>query len=144
MALPLMKAKYSAFSATKEMNNSSSSISAAGFQKYLHLVVSIVFLGGLAALAFILHKLHPAYFFVYLVMSIATVIVYAIDKHKAANGKWRIPEATLHLCELLCGWPGAMLAQVLIRHKNAKLSFQLVFWAMLIINTGLFAFIIFK
>ena len=139
-----MKAKYSAYSATKEMNGSSSSISASGFQKHLYLLISIVFIGVLALGSLALHKLHPAYFFVYLVMSIATVIVYAIDKHKAANGKWRIPEATLHLCELLCGWPGAMLAQVLIRHKNAKLSFQLVFWAMLIINTGLFAFIIFK
>lgn len=139
-----MKAKYSAFSATKEMSNTSSSISAAGFQKYLHLIVSIVFLATLAIASFGLHKLHPAFFIIYLVMSIATFVVYAMDKHKATNSQWRIPEATLHICELLCGWPGAMLAQVLIRHKNAKLPFQLVFWVMLIINAGLFAFIVFK
>ena len=139
-----MKAKYSAFSATTEMNKSLSSISAAGFQKYLYLLVSIVFLLVVAIVSFGLRKLHPAFFFVYLIMSLATFVVYALDKHKAANSQWRIPEATLHLCELLCGWPGAMLAQVLIRHKNAKITFQVVFWAMLIINTGLFVFIVFK
>ena len=77
-------------------------------------------------------------------MSIVTIVVYAMDKHKAANGKWRIPEATLHLFELLCGWPGAMLAQVIIRHKNAKVPFQLVFWTMLVINVAILAFFIFK
>ena len=84
------------------------------------------------------------FFFLYLAMSLVTIVVYAMDKRKAVKSQWRIPEATLHLCELLCGWPGAMIAQVLIRHKNAKLSFQLVFWAMTIVNVGIFAFIVFK
>ena len=139
-----MKAKYSAYSATKEMNGSSSSISAAGFQKHLYLLLSVVFLGGLALVSLVFHKLHPAYLIVYLAMSLATIVVYAMDKRKAVKSQWRIPEATLHICELLCGWPGAMAAQVLIRHKNAKLSFQLVFWAMTIVNVGIFAFIVFK
>jgi len=139
-----MKAKYSAFSATKEMNGSSSSISVSVLQKHLYLLLSIVFLGTLAFASLVFRKLPPAYFVIYLVMSIVTVVVYAMDKRKAVKSQWRIPEATLHLLELLCGWPGAMFAQVLIRHKNAKFSFQLVFWAMLIINIGLFAFIVSK
>jgi uncharacterized membrane protein YsdA (DUF1294 family) len=139
-----MKAKYSAYSATKEMNGSSSSISAAGFQKHLYLLVSIVFIGAIALGSLALHKLHPAFFFLYLAMSLVTIVVYVMDKRKAVKSQWRIPEATLHICELLCGWPGAMIAQVLIRHKNAKLSFQLVFWAMIIVNVGIFAFIVFK
>lgn len=139
-----MKAKYSAYSATKEMNHSSSSISAPGIQKNAYLFLSIVFLAALAIGAFALRKIPPAFFFVYLIMSIATIVIYGIDKHKAVKAKWRIPEATLHLCELLCGWPGAMAAQVVIRHKNAKLPFQLVFWLMIILNTGLLAFIVFK
>ena len=126
-----MKAKYSAFSATKEMHGSSSSISVSGFQKHLYLLFSIVFLGTLAVASLILHKLHPAFFFLYLAMSLVSIAVYAIDKHKAVKSQWRIPEATLHICELLCGWPGAMIAQVVIRHKNAKLSFQLIFWLMM-------------
>ena len=139
-----MKAKYSAFSATKEMHGSSSGFSASGFQKKAYILLSLAFIAALAAGSFAIHKFHPAIFLVYLVMSVVTIVVYAMDKHKAANGKWRIPEATLHLFELLCGWPGAMIAQVLIRHKNAKLSFQLVFWGMTIVNAGIFAFIVFK
>ena len=139
-----MKAKYSAFSATKEMHGSSSGFSASGFQKKAYILLSLAFMATLAAGSFAIHKIPPAIFFVYLVMSVVTIVVYAMDKHKAANGKWRIPEATLHLFELLCGWPGALLAQVIIRHKNAKVPFQLVFWAMLIINVAILAFFIFK
>ena len=139
-----MKAKYSAFSATKEMHGPSSGFSAAGFQKKVYILLSLAFIAALAAGSFAIHKFHPAIFLVYLVMSIVTIVVYAMDKRKAVKSQWRIPEATLHLCELLCGWPGAMIAQVLIRHKNAKLSFQLVFWAMTIVNVGIFAFIVFK
>ena len=139
-----MKAKYSAFSATKEMHGSSSGFSASGFQKKAYILLALAFMATLAAGSFAIHKIPPAIFFVYLVMSIVTIVVYAMDKHKATNGKWRIPEATLHLFELLCGWPGAMLAQVIIRHKNAKVPFQLVFWAMLIINVAILAFFIFK
>ena len=139
-----MKAKYSAFSATKEMHGSSSGFSASGFQKKAYILLSLAFMAALAVGSFAIHKLHPAIFLVYLVMSVVTIVVYAMDKHKAANGKWRIPEATLHLLELLCGWPGAMLAQVTIRHKNAKVPFQLVFWAMLVINTVVLAFFLFR
>jgi len=55
-----------------------------------------------------------------------------IDKRKAASGEWRTPEATLHLFELLGGWPGAFLAQRLFRHKTAKVSYQIVFWLIVI------------
>ena len=43
----------------------------------------------------------------------------------------------LHLAELFCGWPGAMLAQALLRHKTAKLSYQLVFWLCLALNLAI-------
>lgn len=51
------------------------------------------------------------------------------DKQRAEAGEWRIPEATLHLAEMIGGWPGAFLAQRLFRHKIAKASYQVVFWA---------------
>ncbi|SJM91388.1 Cold-shock protein (fragment) [Crenothrix polyspora] len=41
---------------------------------------------------------------------------------------WRIPEKSLHTLELLGGWPGALLAQRTLRHKNRKPSYQVVFW----------------
>ena len=71
---------------------------------------------------------------VYAVMSVVTFIVYGIDKWKAKHGSWRTPEKTLHLLELGCGWPGAMLAHKWLRHKSYKPSFRRVFWCMVFLN----------
>ena len=78
----------------------------------------------------------------YLVMSVITICAYAIDKYKAKKAMWRTPEKTLHLLELCCGWPGAMLAQMLIRHKSKKLSFRLVFWLMVLANVSAVVFVV--
>jgi uncharacterized membrane protein YsdA (DUF1294 family) len=64
----------------------------------------------------------------YGLMSLITFAVYYLDKRAARLGRPRTPEATLHVLELLGGWPGAFLAQRLIRHKNAKVGYQVVFW----------------
>jgi uncharacterized membrane protein YsdA (DUF1294 family) len=61
-------------------------------------------------------------------ISAAAFVGQWIDKRKAASGEWRTPEATLHLFELLGGWPGAFLAQRSFRHKIAKAGYQIVFW----------------
>ena len=65
---------------------------------------------------------------VYGLMSLVTFVAYYFDKRAARLGRPRTPEATLHILELLGGWPGALLAQRLIRHKNAKVGYQVVFW----------------
>jgi len=62
------------------------------------------------------------------VVSAAAYWVNAVDKRRAEEGLWRIPEANLHLLELLGGWPGAFLAQRRLRHKCSKGSYQAVFW----------------
>jgi uncharacterized membrane protein YsdA (DUF1294 family) len=62
------------------------------------------------------------------VLSAITYWVYARDKRRAVEGEWRVPEAWLHLLELLGGWPGAWLAQRRLRHKCSKGSYQFVFW----------------
>ncbi|UJJ33236.1 DUF1294 domain-containing protein [Halopseudomonas maritima] len=64
----------------------------------------------------------------YLLVSIVSFIQYAMDKRSAETGRWRTPENTLHITELLGGWPGALVAQQVFRHKTRKLSFQVVFW----------------
>jgi len=61
-------------------------------------------------------------------VSVVTFAIYAWDKQRAKQAGGRTPESTLHLLELLGGWPGALLAQQLLRHKNAKRSFQVIFW----------------
>ena len=64
----------------------------------------------------------------WLLVSLATFGAYAWDKNRARAAEWRTPEATLHLWELIGGWPGAYLAQRLIRHKSSKTSYLAVYW----------------
>ena len=64
----------------------------------------------------------------YAVASVITFFVYGLDKRAARRGGWRTPEATLHLLELLGGFPGAFLAQRLFRHKTRKFGYRIVFW----------------
>ena len=64
----------------------------------------------------------------YLVNSVLAFVFYVWDKRASRRGHQRVPEATLHSLELFGGWPGALVAQRLIRHKNAKVSYQVVFW----------------
>lgn len=71
---------------------------------------------------------------VYLVMSALSYLMYRSDKIAARREGRRTPEANLHLVDLLGGWPGALIAQQRFRHKTIKQSFQLVFWATVIIN----------
>lgn len=68
-------------------------------------------------------------FVFYLILSVVTFIIYAFDKSAAEQHRWRIQEKTLHLLSLLGGWPGAWIAQRMLRHKTQKLPFQIVYWA---------------
>lgn len=61
-------------------------------------------------------------------LSVFTFMVYAADKARAKAEEWRVSEWALHSLELLGGWPGALLAQVLFRHKTSKFSYQFIFW----------------
>lgn len=82
----------------------------------------------------------PGIAIAYLVVSGIAFIAYALDKSAAIQGRWRIPESTLLLFGLACGWPGALLAQQLLRHKTSKPSFVSAFWATVMLNfAGLYA-----
>lgn len=70
----------------------------------------------------------------YPIMSLIAFGVYAYDKSAAKNERWRTKEITLHLLALLGGWPGALLAQKLLRHKSRKLSFLIVFWSIVAVH----------
>ncbi|RFC47584.1 MAG: putative membrane protein YsdA [Verrucomicrobia bacterium] len=69
-----------------------------------------------------------------LTASFFTWLAYWSDKRRAEAGEWRLPEATLHLGELIGGWPGAFLAQRYYHHKTAKLSYQIVFWMIVLLH----------
>ena len=79
----------------------------------------------------------------YGVMSLVTFLMYAIDKGAAESGNRRVPEGRLHLFELLCGWPGALVGQQFFRHKTRKTSFQVVFWVYVILNLAVLGWLLF-
>lgn len=75
----------------------------------------------------------------YALLSAVTFGVYAHDKRAAMRRARRIPEASLHLWALAGGWPGALLAQQLLRHKSAKGGFIAVLWLTVAANCGVLA-----
>ena len=66
-------------------------------------------------------------------LSLLTFFAYRSDKRRSEAGQWRIPESTLHIAELVGGWPGAFLAQRTFRHKTSKVSYQVVFWIIVVV-----------
>jgi uncharacterized membrane protein YsdA (DUF1294 family) len=77
-------------------------------------------------------------------LSVVTFIMYAWDKHKAkqsVNKKvTRTSERTLHLLALCGGWPGALIAQQLLRHKSQKKRFITILWVCILLNIVLYFF----
>jgi uncharacterized membrane protein YsdA (DUF1294 family)/cold shock CspA family protein len=63
----------------------------------------------------------------YVVASVVCFAAYAADKSAAVSGRWRIAESTLLALGLAGGWPGAILAQQVLRHKSNKASFRSAF-----------------
>ena len=97
----------------------------------------IVLFGCVIGVLTVLGKLDVFISFMYIIMSFCTIMLYAFDKSAAMNNRWRTPENTLHLFSLLGGWPGALVAQRLFRHKSRKTEFLASFWITVIINIGL-------
>ncbi len=81
-------------------------------------------------------KLPFAVLALYLIASAVAFIAYFLDKSAARNDQRRTQEKTLHIFALVGGWPGALSAQRLLRHKSKKQSFQIVFWVTVALNCG--------
>jgi len=73
---------------------------------------------------------------IYVVVSLITFIIYALDKSAAQSGSWRTKENSLHLLSLIGGWPGAYFAQNKLRHKSSKQEFKIVYRLTVLINLG--------
>jgi uncharacterized membrane protein YsdA (DUF1294 family) len=104
----------------------------------LGITIATVFVATLCGLAArgMLPVAVPA---VYLAASLATAVAYGIDKAAAQSGAWRTSERTLHVLALLGGWPGALIAQRVFRHKSRKASFRFEFWATVALNCAALA-----
>lgn len=86
-------------------------------------------------------KIPALLFWVLTGVSSVTFILYGLDKWAAIREAQRTPESTLQFCALLGGWPGALLAQQVFRHKSRKRSFQIMFWFAVVLNCSVLGFV---
>ena len=105
------------------------------------LVATTGFLSFIAVLVFI-EELPLLVFGVYLGFSVIAFIAYAVDKSAAQKNQWRTKESTLHMLGLIGGWPGALVAQQVLRHKSKKRSFRIAFWLTVVVNCGALGWIL--
>ena len=75
---------------------------------------------------------------VYIGASVVAFFIYAADKSAAVADAWRVSESTLLAVGFLGGWPGAIVAQQVLRHKSSKASFRSAFWGTVILNVVAF------
>ncbi len=93
------------------------------------------------AAAYLFERIHVAVVALYMVASAVAFLTYAFDKSAAQKDRRRTPENTLHFLALIGGWPGALMAQRLLRHKSRKLSFQIIFWITVVINCAALSYL---
>lgn len=74
---------------------------------------------------------------IYLPASAAAFLTYAWDKSQAGQNRWRVSERTLLLLGLIGGWPGALFAREMLRHKTKKRPFIAAFWLTAVLNCGI-------
>ena len=100
---------------------------------------------GFIGIGFVVALTRPVPYWVWVLyagMSFATFVAYALDKRAAETAGWRLSEGSLLAMGLACGWPGAIIAQQVTRHKTLKMSFQVVFWVTVLVNVV--AFVVFS
>ena len=71
-------------------------------------------------------------------------LLYRADKSAAEQGRWRTPESTLHTIALVGGWPGALVARRVFRHKTSKQPFRTIFWVTVIANCVALAWFVYE
>lgn len=113
------------------------SIRQPGLKALLFLGVCALPVGG--ALQLWLMAGSPLALAVYGLTSLIAFFLYWEDKRKARSYSWRTPENVLHAAELAGGWPGALLAQQVFRHKTRKLSYQVTFWTIVALHQAFWA-----
>jgi len=116
----------------KNLNKRNTTNSSSTFGIYFILIFCSALLASIYS-----GKLPQLFSVLYILMSLVTFIVYAIDKSAAQNGRWRTQESTLHILSLIGGWPGAFFAQNTLRHKSSKKKFKRIYKATVLLNLGI-------
>ena len=72
-------------------------------------------------------------------MNIAAFTLMGRDKHRARQGKWRVPEKTLFWVTACFGGLGGVLGMKVFRHKTRHWYFRVFFPLLLIVQVILLA-----
>lgn len=91
---------------------------------------------ALVAVLVVADRLAPWVLGVLVGLSVVTGATYVADKRAAQAGRWRVQESTLHVLDVAGGWPGALVARHLVRHKTRKQPFRSVFWLTVVVNVA--------
>jgi len=67
-------------------------------------------------------------------VNLTTFLFYGYDKMIAGGSFLRVPELVLQGLSLSGGSPAGLIAQKFFRHKTVKGSFQLVYWAIVVVQ----------
>ena len=103
--------------------------------------LAVAFLALLAALG-ALDRVGVAVALLYTALSVVSFGLYAADKSAAQRGAWRVRESTLHIADLLGGWPGGLVARHAFRHKTRKQPFRTVFWCTVAVNVAVLVWLV--
>ena len=87
----------------------------------------------------VLNKMPVLLLAAYGLFSGVAFFMYGADKSAAKQGRWRTSESTLHTINLVGGWPGALVARQVFRHKTTKQPFRTIFWITVIANCAALA-----
>lgn len=73
------------------------------------------------------------------ILSLVSFVMYGYDKRKAKLEGNRVAEKSLHMVNMVGGWPGGLAGSRYFRHKTQKLSFRIVYWLTVAIHVLLMA-----
>ena len=107
------------------------------------LTVATLFFTLLAGLR-VLDELPVTLLAAYGLFSGVAFLMYGADKSAAEQGRWRTSESTLHTIALVGGWPGALVARRVFRHKTTKQPFRTIFWFTVIANCAALAWFVYE
>ena len=109
---------------------------------WLYGMIAIIMTVGL--MMFLLFYLNWHLIVAYLAsINLSTLLFYGYDKMIAGSSLLRVPEWILHILSICGGSPAGLIAQKMFRHKSIKKSFQLIYWAIVIIQVGILTWLIF-
>lgn len=92
----------------------------------------------------IMSTLTKVFLIYYSAINIILFILMGVDKARAKNEGWRIPEANLFVVSLLGGAAGGFLGMYTFKHKTKKIQFYLIYGLSVLLHFALIFLIFFK